>query len=126
MTVSSILSSYDDFARVRRGYYELIAKDEESAEAVTGSARAAGDEVPERAGSVRESGAESRAEAVERDPEEVLAGLQAAAASAEVSSGESTEASPESPDTRRVDSEGRQARRRADRMIRLEPSEAAG
>jgi len=61
VTVSSILSSYDDFGRVRRGYYELLNR---PAPAEVGAA-------------------EEPALAIEPDPEDVLAGLQAAADSAD-------------------------------------------
>jgi hypothetical protein len=72
VTVSSILSSYDDFGRVRRGYYELLKRDdgtaapEEAAETEARKATASAAERPE-------------ASTIARDPADILAGLQAAA-----------------------------------------------
>ena len=69
VTVSSILSSYADFGRVRRGYYELLNRpvhDDVGAAEKTASA-------PEKAA----------ASTGEPDPGDVLAGLQAAADSAD-------------------------------------------
>jgi hypothetical protein len=62
VTVSSILSSYDEFHRVRRGYYELAAK----AAAAAGAGGGA-------------TGSSARDRAPERDPGAVLAELRAAA-----------------------------------------------
>lgn len=90
VTVSSILSSYDDFNRVRRGYYELlvrpaatdgvadapseaVATDNPAADAANPSFGVATDNRPADAASPSST---------ERDPEEILAGLQAAAESA--------------------------------------------
>lgn len=127
VTVSSILSSYDDFARVRRGYYELIRKDEE----LDGSPAATG---TNEQSAVDSAGATRETASVERDPEEVLAGLQAAAESAEATTSDehAPQETVEAPAddactaTPQAAPDGRRKRRRPDGMIRLEPSEAAG
>jgi hypothetical protein len=72
VTVSSILSSYDDFGRVRRGYYELLEPDDGMAaaeEAAEIEAREATASPPETA----------VASTIAPNPEDILAGLQAAA-----------------------------------------------
>jgi hypothetical protein len=72
VTVSSILSSYDDFGRVRRGYYELLRRDHEATTAQESDT----DPVAERR---PRAPAESSPLPAEPAPEDVLAGLQAAA-----------------------------------------------
>ncbi len=87
VTVSSILSSYDDFGRVRRGYYELLKRDESAVEASPAvEATRGGDEVAPTEGAEApvpetETTLESAApqQPAEPAPEDVLAGLQAAA-----------------------------------------------
>ncbi len=84
VTVSSILSSYDDFGRVRRGYYELLKRD------AVGDTPTAEEDLDARAvangaatnGGPVSSPAESSSP-TEPAPEDVLAGLQAAADSEE-------------------------------------------
>jgi len=80
VTVSSILSSYDDFGRVRRGYYELVKIDTEAAERDAGG----GTDQPETAApGVGDAEATPLERAVtstiDQDPGDILAGLQAAA-----------------------------------------------
>lgn len=128
VTVSSILSSYDDFARVRRGYYELIRKDEkpdDTREMIADPDGEKRDLPTEDADDARQAASS------ERDPEEILAGLQAAAASSESMSDDpagaaSVDASSDASRTPAAEAEGGQSQRRSDGMVRLEPSKAAG
>jgi hypothetical protein len=111
VTVSSILSSYDDFGRVRRGYYELLEPIEPATEVPEpGPAKA------EKADS--SAADEAAASTLERDPEDVLAGLQAAADSAERAADSASD-----KDSRRGDGK---SRAKGDSVIRLEPFGATG
>jgi hypothetical protein len=117
VTVSSILSSYDDFNRVRRGYYELV----ESAPPAPGEPRSTAPEEPET--SPADGG---NAPSVEPgpDPQDILAGLQKAASSAEradtdVPSTGGQSGTRAAPERRR--SAGKKARDEADAVIPLEP-----
>ena len=74
VTVSSILSSYDDFGRVRRGYYELLEPDD----GMVAAQEAAEPEAREAAASPPEKAVTST---IAPNPEDILAGLQAAAVS---------------------------------------------
>jgi len=76
VTVSSILSSYGDFGRVRRGYYELLEPDDGMA-AADGAAEI---EAREATASPRETAVAST---IAPNPEDILADLQAAADSSD-------------------------------------------
>jgi len=107
VTVSSILSSYDDFGRVRRGYYELLTPQPQVEEPLpdTGENDASPDPTPvDRA----------VASTIEQDAGDILAGLQAAASTAE-----KAERAADSPS-------GEGERDEQDGVIGLEPFGATG
>ena len=78
VTVSSILSSYDDFGRVRRGYYELLDRDGADGRTAATEEPASGTEAKGRSEAADQTEREDPA-LIDRNPREVLAGLQAAA-----------------------------------------------
>ncbi|MGD8331889.1 MAG: hypothetical protein PVJ49_20820 [Acidobacteriota bacterium] len=115
VTVSSILSSYDDFGRVRRGYYELLTGGKPASAAADASPaddEAKGREAPDTIDS-------AVASTVTRDAEDILAGLQAAADSAE-------RAEEAAQSTRQRHSDGKKRREKAEGVIGLEPFGATG
>lgn len=113
VTVSSILSSYDDFGRVRRGYYELLTG--EKAADVTPVPNDDDADAQEARGTIDDPAAST----ITRDAEDILAGLQAAADSAE-----RAEEAAQSAPQRRSDAEERHEK--ADGVIGLEPFGATG
>lgn len=118
VTVSSILSSYDDFRRVRRGYYELVAG--------TRGAQEASPEVPAPSRQPAAMAARTGPDVDARDPEDILAGLQAAANSAEKAAARADEpASPPRRERRRKGGDDK-SREDADGVIGLEPFGATG
>lgn len=88
VTVSSILSSYDDFGRVRRGYYELLRRDDPMASAQEG------DEIATREATASPPEG-AVAPTMAQNPADILAELQAAADSGDPGGATPTEKSPD-------------------------------
>jgi len=115
VTVSSILSSYDDFGRVRRGYYELLTGDKRADANADVAPVENENDGQEQPGSIDNATASS----ITRDAEDILAGLQAAADSAE-------RAEESARSARQRHGGDKKPREKSEGVIGLEPFGATG